>query len=91
MKNNNKNRKLNFIRKKNKLRLGFISYYGYRKFVVIDEKTINDAIILTKEKCLNEFKIIPRFMTIMKGKDGDDFMLQTNTLWIKLTNKRKEL
>lgn len=95
MKNNSKNRKLKFIRQKNRIRLGKESYFVFFK---VSNRFINneEAIKVLTEGFINKalfnlfynFKIEKvRKIFFSFGEFGEDFLINAKTLKIELSNK----
>jgi len=95
MKNNNKNRKLKFIREKNNLRFGITVFCGSCKIhnkLMNDKKALNiisnDCLLKTEKELFKKFKISKlRNTVLLFGYDGDDFIMDKQTLRIELNNK----
>lgn len=89
MKNNNKNRKLNFIRVKNNLRLGIVKFYLIEKRcgeTKINEKYFIDLIEKAKKLAFKQYKITLRNTEIQSGIIDDDFVKNIITYKICLSN-----
>lgn len=88
MKDNNKNRKLNFIRKKNKLRLGIEKYNGVVKISADMDMEYAFACFIeqTKKQLLKEYKLSLRHCYIREGYNCDYFVKGTKTLLCVLHN-----
>ena len=87
MKNNRKNRNLEFIRTKNKLRLGQMSYVYFEKFSHTIEPTeeilrmlINDA----RNALFRACKLHLTKCTLMSGTLGDDLLNDLYTIRVSL-------
>lgn len=89
MKNNNKNRKLNFIRQKNNLRLGVTIF---RQAFKIADSTENESIepylFKAKVSLYSKYRLRLRNNNIRIGHENLDFILNTRTLLITLHNKK---
>lgn len=91
MKENNKNRKLKFIREKNNLRLGKITFKAVVKFTdTYNEHFLN--VVKTELKRIaetdlfNKFKLVLRNHIFKIGAYGDDFVKDIKTAMIILYN-----
>lgn len=94
MKNNNRNRKLNYIREKNNLRLGKRPFTIFGKIsneLFDDEKALEQVIKqLTNDaskEVKNKFKLFLKRVIIQFVYNGDDFIKDQQTIKIELTNK----
>jgi len=95
MKNNNRNRKLEYIREKNNYRLGKRPFTVFSKIsneFMNDEKALEQAIIKivndASKEFKNKFKFFLRRVIIRFGDNYDDFIKDQKTLRIELTNKK---
>lgn len=95
MRNNNKKRKLKFIREKNSLRLCNTSFYSVFK---ISNRLINNTNIInilvsgfiekSKKELFKEFRLLSlNNVTLHFAQINNDFCLNTTTLRIKLSKK----
>lgn len=90
MKDNNKNRKLNFIRAKNKLRLGITKFYCVEKcsnIIDVDEDYWDRLITTAKKSLLKNYKLtLPIYQILSKQICDDDFVkdLYTNCVVLSL-------
>lgn len=91
MKNNNKNRKLNFIRAKNNLRLGITKFcYGGKitntllKNTIASSEVIEVYINFAKSQCYKIWKLKLPFKDIEFGYTDDDFIRDLKTYRITL-------
>lgn len=90
MKNNNRNRKLKFIREKNNLRLGIHIYRYSRKLPRTDKnENVEHYLDWAKDELYKKFKLKLRNNEIRVGQDGVDFIMDTRTLIITLCNRRR--
>ena len=88
MKNNNKNRKLKFIREKNNLRLGLSIF----RYIEKDARSTEDSDQYIKELwirahnfVLNKYKLKLNIMNkFYSGLDGDDFIENIYTNYIEI-------
>ena len=88
MKNNRKNRKLNFIIYKNKLRLGFTKFYLTDKKSVSVENSndyFENLIILAKRICLKKWKLTLNKIEVKQSQTSEDFLNDTITTRIILS------
>lgn len=92
--NNNRNRKLKYIREKNNLRLGKRPFTVFSKIsneLFNDEKALQQVIEqLTNDaskEVKNKFKLFLKRVIIRFGHNGDDFIKDQQTIKIELTNK----
>ena len=85
MKDNRKNRKLNFITIKNRLRTGVISFYGWEKTSeALDAESLEKLVNTVKSSLLKIYKLrLPEF-EIKEGYHGDDFINNVNTYQVRL-------
>lgn len=83
MKNNNKNRKLNFIRRKNNFRLKRHIFANVFKFTEeflsdvdfnIQKQQLEDCIQQTRYRLLKDLKITAKKYTVYTGYDAEDFL-----------------
>jgi hypothetical protein len=91
MKDNNKNRKLKFIREKNSLRLGKTRFKAFVKFSdTADERFVEivkkDLKQVAEADLLNKFKLVLRNHNYNIGTCGDDFIRNLKTALITLHN-----
>ena len=94
MKNNRKNRKLNFIRTKNQLRSGKNKFYCTEKVsnLLKEELTQTESyweklINTAKKSLLKIYKLELRNVEIITGTDGDDFIKNLHTNRVCLFNQ----
>jgi len=96
MKNNRKNRKLNFIKAKNSLRLGFGKYKCYQRFsneLLKEEyketyKELIDSLILdTKNSLFKRYKLKLNSVELVQSYSPDDFIKDLHTNMIVLSLK----
>lgn len=88
MKDNCKNRKLKFIRDKNRLRLGRIKFYSIVKVypeMEQDVEYIEYIIDKTKQSLMEKYKLSLNIIGLEKFIDGDDFLKNRSTLRISLS------
>lgn len=93
MKNNNRNRKLKFIREKNRLRLGKQLFKAFCKVPEsLEEKyvkmAIDDLIEFAKKDLFKKFRLNLRNENFRIGQDGRDFIMNVNTIVVELNNIR---
>jgi len=90
MKNNNKNRKLNFIRAKNNLRLGITKFYCSEKAsnsIELNKDYFNRLINIAKKSCYKHYKInLKNIQILEKQIIEDDFVKDLHTNVIILHN-----
>lgn len=89
MKNNRKNRKLEFIREKNNLRLGKTKFYYYEKCSnnFFDTKEYLEPLIKRAQNDLfKRYKLKSKTNLIIKGLIEDDFIKDLKTMCIVLSN-----
>lgn len=90
MKNNNKNRKLRFIRIKNKLRQGIIKFYCYDKTakdIDLDENYCANLIETAKKSLLKIYNLkLKNIEMQLEGSVDDDFIKNLNTNRVILYN-----
>jgi hypothetical protein len=86
MKNNNKNRKLKFIRDKNNLRLGVTKFYCIEKVSnqlkeqSLSEDYISRLIETAKKSLMKTYKLVLGNVELMLlNYDGDDFIKDFHT------------
>jgi len=90
MKNNRTNRKLKFIRLKNRLRLGFTTFKYYTKISnnisESEEKEVIESLRNDAEESLfKRFRLKnPKKMDIRIGYEGDDFLKNISSLLVEL-------
>jgi hypothetical protein len=87
MKDNNKNRKLKFIRNKNRLRFGITKFYCTRRVtqeVFNDNFDFEQLVITAKKSLLKEYKLSLPKITIDSGHNGDDFIKNYITVRVQL-------
>ncbi len=89
MKNNNKNRKLDFIRGKNKLRLGKQVFRHYLKHVPnVTVSRIEKELLTAKNLLFEKYKLKLRYTFLAISEVNEDFINNTKTIQITLTNRR---
>ena len=92
MKNNNKNRKLNYIRLKNNLRTGKANFYIVSKkpLTSVNEEYLESTINLLVKKAIQEakklYKIGFKKSAYSIGLVGDDLVNNLTTIKIALSN-----
>ena len=92
MKNNRKNRKLKFIREKNKLRLGFDKFKAFVKVPenvsdIIIKYAIEDLVCFAKRYLFKKHKLSLNIIEIQTGQDNEDFIRNLKTIVATLRNK----
>jgi|SRR6478609_7244201 len=88
MKDNRTNRKLKFIRTKNKLRLGQqIFAYHFRLVQECGEECYPDLVRQTQAILIKHYKLKLRNIELSTGYNGDDFIQNYYTLRITLHNR----
>jgi len=93
MKNNNKNRKLKFIRAKNRLRIGETSFFVYRKITnqylkIAPENHISEFINYSKKQLLRVYKLSNlNKSNYMVEYSDDDFIRDMKTERVELRLK----
>jgi len=88
MKNNRKNNKLNFIRIKNKLRLGLVKFYCYEKIgTEIDNYEISSLIEKAKNSLYKNYRLSLPKISVDKGLEGSDFTKDLITYRVVLSLK----
>lgn len=93
MKNNNRNRKLNYIRYKNRLRLGKAVFAGYVKFTETQDDELLKNIFEELQKSTFESLFKKHRMTLRNqvldiGYNGEDFITNLKTARLTLSNRK---
>lgn len=93
MKNNNRNRKLEYIRYKNRLRLGKAKFSGYVKFNETQDEHLLKIIFeelqkSTFENLFKKYRIALRNAILDIGQDGYDFINNQKTARLTLSNRK---
>lgn len=91
MKYNNKNRKLVFIRNKNKFRLGKKRFKAFTKYSnLLDENAIKliveDLFHFAEKDLFKKCRLKLRNAEFRFGTDGEDFMYNRNSAIVELYN-----
>lgn len=90
MKNNNKNRKLNFIRRKNMLRLGLVEFRCAFKFsnkITDYQKMLDEFYKAADEALFKQYKLKLNKKGFRLGSNDDDFIKDTSSIIIYLSLK----
>ena len=88
MKDNRKNRNLEFIRIKNGLRLGKIKFSNgitFSNSIDINEVMITSFIDMTNKSLMNQYKLKLPNCEFLFGTEGEDFLNDTTTLRVTLS------
>lgn len=91
MKNNRKNRKLNFIRTKNGFRAGKYEFSYIEKVSInfpVNEQYLERLFSKAKKMLFKKYKISLPYLTLYRAQDGDDFIRDRITYRVVLTKKQ---